>query len=186
MINICFTRTRLWGGLLLALTLLGAGPVQAGEFRYNSATLSIEMKGTIRYGDGHKFSALLRSHPQTERVELSSSLGGEYTSSRAISLEVRRRGLHTVSSSYCHSACAYIWLAGATRSVVGSVVPKIHLPYADATGEALPRLAYEWLGAIGLSDTFAHAVVQSVGPDNTFVKLTPVFLAKYGASPRSF
>ena len=182
MIHACFTKTSLRSGLLFALTLLCAGPVHAGEFRYNGSTNSIEMKGTIHAGDGQTFSELLRSHPETESVQLSSSVGGEYTSSLAISLEVKRRGLNTVSSSYCHSGCAYIWLAGATRSVVGSVVPEIHLPYANATGETYPKLTYEWFEALGLSSTFADAVVQSVGPDNNFVKLTSRFLTKFGAS----
>ena len=182
MIHRCFTKTSLRSGLLFALTLLSAAPVHAGEFRYNSSTRSIEMKGTIRAGDGQTFSMLLRSHPETESVELSSSVGGEYTSSLAISLEVKRRGLNTVSSSYCHSGCAYIWLAGATRSVVGSVVPEIHLPYANATGETYPTLVYEWFEALGLSSTLADAVVESVGPNNDFVKLTPRFLTKFGVS----
>jgi hypothetical protein len=181
MINVCFT-TPLRSGLLFALTLLCAGPVHGGEFRYNGSTLSIEMKGTIHAGDEQTFSSLLRSHPETERVELSSSLGGEYTSSLAISLEVNRRGLNTVSSSYCHSACAYIWLAGATRSVVGSVVPEIHLPYGSTTRDAYPKLTYQWLEALGLSRKFADAVVRSVGPDNNFVKLTPRFLTRSGVS----
>lgn len=170
--------------LLIAVALLGAAPAHAGEFRYNAATNSIEMKGTIRVGDEHKFIALLRAHPETESVELLGSVGGEYTSALDISLEVRRRGLNTVSSNYCHSACAYIWLAGATRSVVGSESPKIHLPYLNETGEALPDLTYAWLEALGLSSTFADAVVRSVGPANDFVRLTPEFLTQFGAFRR--
>lgn len=177
-----FTKVRLRSGPLFALTLLCAGAAHGGEFRYNGANNSIEMKGTIHAGDGQTFSSLLRSHPETQVVELSKSVGGEYTSSLAISLEVKRRGLNTVASSYCHSGCAYIWLAGATRSVVGSVVPEIHLPYENATGQAYPRLTYQWFEALGLSSSFADAVVESVGPDNNFVKLTPRFLTNNGAS----
>lgn len=182
MIHAFFTKAELRVGLLLGLALLGAAPVQGGEFLYHGSTLSIEMRGTIRPGDGTKFSSMLRSHPETQSVELSSSVGGEYTNSLAISLEVKKRGLNTVSSHYCHSGCAYIWLAGATRSVVGSADPEIHLPYANATGETYPKLTYAWLQALGLSSTFADAVVQSVGPDNQFVKLTPRFLSEFGAS----
>jgi hypothetical protein len=169
-------------GLIFALTLLFVGAAHAGEFHYDSATHSIEMKGTILVGDGEKFSSLLQAHPDTENVELSASLGGEYTSSLAMSLEVKKRGLNTVSENYCHSGCAYIWLAGATREVIGSANPEIHLPYANATHEAFPKLTYAWFGALGLSSTFADAVVQSVGPTNSFVKLTPAFIAKFGGS----
>jgi hypothetical protein len=182
MLYACFTKIRRRSGLLFALALLCADAVHGGEFRYNSANNSIEMTGTIRAGDGQTFSSLLRSHPETESVELSNSVGGEYTSSLAISLEVKQRGLNTVSSSYCHSGCAYIWLAGATRSVVGSVVPEIHLPYENATGQTYPRLTYQWFEALGLSSSFADAVVESVGPENNFVKLTPRFLTRFGAS----
>lgn len=182
MTNARLGKTGLHNGLLFALALFCAAPVHAGEFRYQSSNRSIEMKGTIRVGDGQTFSSLLRSHPETESVTLSSSVGGEYTSSLAISLEIKRRGLNTVSSSYCHSGCAYIWLAGAKRSVVGSVVPEIHLPYANATGETYPELTYQWFEALGLSSSFADAVVRSVGPDNNFVRLTARFLTKFGMS----
>jgi hypothetical protein len=167
--------------LFFAIALLCSGTTHAGEFHYNDSTRTIEMKGTIRSGDGLKFSSMLRSHPETEIVELLASVGGEYNSSFEMSLEVKKHGLKTVSSSYCHSGCAYIWLAGVTRKVVGSATPEIHLPYANATGEAFPRLTYAWIEALGLSSTFADAVVQSVGPNNNFVKLTPEFLTKYGA-----
>lgn len=177
MIYAFFTRTR----LLFTLGLICSGPVQAGEFHYNGSTHSIEMRGTIQSGDGTTFSSLLRSHPETQSIELSGSVGGEYTSSLEISLEVKRAGLNTVSANYCHSGCAYIWLAGATRSVVGTANPEIHLPYANATREAYPKLTYAWLEALGLPSTFADAVVQSVGPDNDFVTLTPGFLTKFGA-----
>jgi hypothetical protein len=177
-----FTRSGPRAIMILALALLGAGAAHAGDFRYNGATRSIEMSGTILTEDGQKFSALLRSHPETENVALSSSVGGEYTSSLSISLEVRKHGLATVSSSYCHSGCAYIWLAGATRTVVGSVNPEIHLPYANATRQAYPKLTYAWLQALGLPSTFADAVVRSVGADNHFIALTPAFLARFGAT----
>ncbi len=165
---------------LLALPLLCAAPAIGGEFHYDSASRSIELKGTIRAGDSLKFEELLHAHPETVSVELSSSVGGEYTNSLAMSLEVKKRGLNTVSSNYCHSGCAYIWLAGATRQVVGAA-PEIHLPYANATGETYPRLTYAWLAQLGLSSSFADAVVESVGPDNHFVKLTPGFLTRFGA-----
>jgi len=74
-----------------------------------------------------------------------------------------------------------MWLAGASRSVRGSANPEIHLPYSNATREALPGLTYAWLKALGLPATFADAVVRSVGPDNRFVKLTPAFLTRFGA-----
>jgi hypothetical protein len=181
MFSSLFTKSNLRVTLLFFVPLLCARTVDAGEFRYNGETHSIEMKGTIRTGDGMKFSSLLKAHPETEGIKLLSSVGGEYTSSLEISLEVKRHGLTTVSSNYCHSGCAYIWLAGATRTVVGSANPEIHLPYANATGEVFPKLTYAWLEALGLSSTFADAVVQSVGPDNRFVKLTPDFLTKFGA-----
>ena len=182
MIQSFFTKPNLRAGLLFALTLLCAAPAFGGEFHYDDATHSIEMKGTILAGDGQKFSELLRSHPETERVELLSSVGGEYNSSLQMSLEVRKRGLSTVSANYCHSGCAYIWLAGATRSVVGSANPEIHLPYANATGETYPKLTYAWLKQLGFPSAFADAVVESVGPSNKFVALTPGFLTRFGAS----
>jgi hypothetical protein len=181
MLQIFFVRTRLRLALALAMALFCLGPVHASEFHYNAASRSIEMKGTIVLGDGAKFRALLRAHPQTQSLELLGSVGGEYTSSREISLEVRKRGLNTVSTSFCHSGCAYIWLAGATRTVAGDA-PKIHLPYANASGELYPRLTYSWLAALGLPSRFADAVVRSVGPGNDWVKLTPAFLSRFGGA----
>jgi hypothetical protein len=166
---------------LLATIILTASTSQSAEFRYDSSTASIEMAGTIRVGDDVTFVTLLRSHPETESVVLRGSVGGEYTSSLNMSLEIRKRGLDTVAAGYCHSGCAYMWLAGASRSVRGSANPEIHLPYSNATREALPGLTYAWLKALGLPATFADAVVRSVGPDNRFVKLTPAFLTRFGA-----
>jgi len=182
MFSAFFTRFRLRPALLFVLAVLCAAPAHAGEFRYNSSTNSIEMTGKILAGDWRTFSALLQAHPQTENVELLGSVGGEYQSSLRMSLEVKKRGLNTVAANYCHSGCAYIWLAGATRSVVGSEAPKIHLPYANATGEVYPKLTYDWLEALGLPSSFADAVVHAVGPDNQFVKLTPGFLTRFGAA----
>lgn len=180
MLQIFFAKARLGLALLFGFVLLCAGPAFASDFRYNAATRSIEMQGTILVGDGAKFRALLRAHPETENVELLGSVGGEYTSSLEISLEVKKRRLNTVSTSFCHSGCAYIWLAGATRTNAGDA-PKIHLPYANETGEVYPKLTYSWLNALGLPGRFADAVVRSVGPDNNWVKLTPAFLSKFGA-----
>jgi hypothetical protein len=182
MLNAIFTKPNRRAAALVALVLLCIAPAHAVEFRYNSATLSIEMKGKILAGDGQKFTSLLRSHPEAQNVELLGSVGGEYNSSLEMSLEVKKRGLNTVSANDCHSGCAYIWLAGATRSVVGSANPEIHLPYANATGETYPGLTYAWFEALGLSSSFAHAVVEAVGPDNRFVKLTPGFLTKFGSA----
>ena len=101
-----------------------------------------------------------------------------------MSLEVKKRGLNTVSTNYCRSGCAYIWLAGATRKVVGSANPEIHLPYGNASRQAYPQLTYSWFEALGLPSTFADAVVESVGPNNSFVKLTPAFLSKFGGTTK--
>jgi hypothetical protein len=181
MLQAFFTKAHAGLALLFVAALLGAAPAQASDFNYNAATRSIAMKGTILVEDAAKFRALLRAHPETQSIELLGSVGGEYTSSLEISLEVKKRRLHTVSTSFCHSGCAYIWLAGATRSVAGDA-PKIHLPYANATGEVYPKLTYSWFAALGLSRDFADAVVSGVGPDNNWVKLTPAFLSKFGGS----
>ncbi len=173
--------TRAASALILALLPLCVTPSHASEFRYNETARSIEMKGTIRVGDEVAFSSLLRSYPGTQSVTLLGSVGGEYTSALEISLEIKRYGLKTVSSHYCHSACAYIWLAGASREVTSAAYPKIHLPYLNSTGQALPKLAYAWIKALGLPRALADAVVDGIGPDNAFVKLTPAFLAKSGA-----
>ena len=167
--------------MFFVVAMSGVAGAHAADFKYNKSENSIQMEGRIFAGDGLIFRSLLRSHPQIETVELSRSVGGEYTSSLEISMEIKKRGLNTVSSNYCRSGCAYIWLAGATRKVIGPTNPEIHLPYADATREALPKLTHAWLDALGLSSAFAHAVVRSVGPNNNFVKLTPEFLTKFGA-----
>ena len=109
MIRVLFNKFDFRVALLFAMALLFADPAQAIELRYNDATHSIEMKGKILVGDGMKFSSLLRSHPETENVELSASVGGEYNSSLQMSLEVKKHRLNTVSADYCHSGCAYIW-----------------------------------------------------------------------------
>ena len=184
MFNSFFTKFNWRIPLIFGLALLCAVPVQAGEFRYNSTTRAIEIKGTFHLGDERKFRALLRTHPETRTVKLLSSVGGEYTSALEISLAVKRAGLNTIAAGYCHSGCAYIWLAGASRAVVGADAPKIHMPYANATGEAYPHLTYAWLEALGLSAGFADAAVQSVGPDNRFVRLTPAFLKQFGGFTR--
>ena len=92
--------------------------------------------GRIVADDGDRFRKLVDANPNVKTVVLWNSPGGAGRANDAITEAIESRGLNTVVTGFCVSACAMIFLAGKDRSFgdlepIGSTSLGFHASYVD-------------------------------------------------------
>ncbi|AVF02917.1 MULTISPECIES: hypothetical protein [Devosia] len=100
-----------------------AEPVRFGSFLVDDERPStIVLAGPVRHNAPIDFRRALKAYPQIRTLALHSE-GGDVTAGLLVAQEVFDRGLDTriAPVSYCYSACAYIFFAGAARNVEGQL-----------------------------------------------------------------
>lgn len=118
---------------IIVLATLGAAPAAAETHAYGSFIISDEqptvavLNGPIYSTAPLEFRRLLDEFPGVQTLGLNSD-GGDVTGGLTVALEVHDRAIDTVISEGmgCYSACAYIFLAGASRQVNGEI--GVHMP----------------------------------------------------------
>jgi hypothetical protein len=128
----------------------------------------ISIAGTIWVGDAAKFKRVVEENNITKAIVDLSSTGGAMLEALSIGYQVKDRGLSTRTVNLCTSACAFIWLAGRERNLIGSVGfhtvsvrDKDGILHADPSGNAVVRAYYKNLG---ISETASHWLT-SPGPE---------------------
>jgi hypothetical protein len=76
----------------------------------------IVMSGQVVASDASHFRSLLVAHPAVKTVVLTNSPGGSASANDAITAMIEQHHLKTVVGGYCVSACAMVFLAGASRA----------------------------------------------------------------------
>jgi len=102
--------------LCISPILLGAVPSSAMEMSISGSQLILS--GFINALDYDKFLAHLT--PAVQTVVFTNSPGGVHLIGLAMAREIRRRGLSTVASGYCNSACANAFLGGTERRLANN------------------------------------------------------------------
>jgi ATP-dependent protease ClpP protease subunit len=91
-------------------------------FFYHEEDLStIFLDGAIDSMILWRFANLLDNVPNVTTIVLNSP-GGEVYSALILAKQIERMGLHTVVMGQCHSACAFLYFAGANRTVAAGTV----------------------------------------------------------------
>lgn len=109
--------------ILLSVSLANAE--QDRDYRpfvYHEEDLStIYLDGEIDSGSLWKFASLLDNVPDATTILLNSP-GGEVYAALILAKQIERMGLHTVVLGECYSACAFLYFAGANRTVLKGFV----------------------------------------------------------------
>jgi hypothetical protein len=91
-------------------------PRQASAMTMDVRGDQIVMSGQVVASDAGHFRSLLAAHPAVKTVVLTNSPGGSASANDAITAMIEQHDLNTVIGGYCVSACAMIFLAGASRA----------------------------------------------------------------------
>jgi hypothetical protein len=102
--------------------------------------------GRIVPDDAARFRALVAANPNLKTVVLWNSPGGAAVANDAMTEIIESRGLNTVVTGFCVSACAMVFLAGKDRSYgdlepIGSTSLGFHASYVGGHLAADRRLA---------------------------------------------
>ena len=133
--------------LAAVLTLLASAPAGAAPHRFGSFIVDdqhpnvLVLAGDVTPSAPLDFHRALDEFPQIDVLGLHSR-GGDVLAGLMIALEVLDRGINTqiTTGKACYSACAYIFLAGASRQVDGEL--GTHMPTVE-TMESADRVAVE-------------------------------------------
>lgn len=122
-------------GALVCVMALGI-PAVAADIQVISGDLNqpsfIEINGEIKEGDADRFYEL-SEHIDKAMVVLSSP-GGGVTEALSIASEISIRGFTTFVSATegCYSACALIWVSGASRVMDAKSTIGVHAAYVES------------------------------------------------------
>lgn len=139
--------------LILPLALL-APPALAQE-QY----LHVE-GGTIYFDTGEvpgdwfdieeEFALLVMEHPQVDSVQLTGP-GGNYDISMLIAAKIMEFDLNTIASGECSSACAFMFVAGAERTLMlGAELGFHRIRWREDASMALYEVESEYAGEDGI------------------------------------
>lgn len=120
---------------IIAVLLASVVPAAAETLTYGSFLISDDhptvavLNGPIYSTAPLEFRRLLDEFPDVQTLGLNSD-GGDVTGGLLLALEIHDRAIDTVISAGagCYSACAYVFLAGASRQVNGEI--GVHMPRA--------------------------------------------------------
>jgi hypothetical protein len=165
--------------VLLSINCAVLSAAAAADYAYRATAeghLVLTLTGSITPYDGAAFLAAV-NHREPRIVELAGP-GGDMLSATRIGVIIHERGISTHAIGTCRSACAFIWIAGATMLADEGVEIANHLPVAMAgAGEGMPHhktvAIFGWyLGRLNLSIEMMDA----------FLNLA----TRYGTSPNEY
>jgi hypothetical protein len=140
------------------LTCTFATSIQAAQINTTSAngTQFVTIDGIIREGDDRTFTGLTSALPAGS-VVLFSSQGGSVVQALEIGRTIRMKSFKTAvaSDDLCASACALMWLAGATRFMGATSHIGFHAAYNMVNGKSA--------GESGVGNALVGAYLSQLG-----------------------
>jgi hypothetical protein len=144
-----------WVVSLGLLSALFPPTLAAAEYSYRTnaaGDLVLSLSGPITATDGTVFlNAVNNLEPQVVELE---GPGGDMLSAARIGIIIHERSLATHAVGTCRSACAYIWIAGASMLANEGVTIDNHLPVsiqADVPDDQHLAIFGWYLGKLDLS-----------------------------------
>lgn len=174
------------GLLVLSVAIwsaLAGASVAAEITGFREADLSVvSVSGAIQAGDEERFVAALEAY--TPQIVLLESPGGDLRSALAIGAEIALRGVATYvpEGQGCFSACALIWVAGATRIMAADATIGVHGAYYlvdDIDGTSTPVISSVGNASIGAYLNELGLNLQAIeffvsAPPDGIARLTPL------------
>ncbi len=141
-----------------------------------SGEVILTLSGRITPVDGTMFLDLVnRSAPTIIEIE---GPGGDMLSAARIGVVIHERALATHAIGTCRSACAYIWIAGASMAANEGVQIANHLPVAtEGQFEGMPHHK-----AVAIFGWYLGKLNLSVEMMDAFLNLA----TRYGTSPNEY
>jgi len=134
---------------------IARGNEKPADIRYNSETGRIVINDELRFGSAARFQEVIRSTPQAKVVEVGGP-GGLIWEARWISQQIEERGMDTLVTGRCMSACVDIFASGLKRSMHAKAVVGLHSARStsdQAVAEANRRFS-ERLYRVGVEPRF--------------------------------
>jgi hypothetical protein len=153
----------------LAMAMLAPEPERPYTLDIEGDGTELELAGGLARGTATAFIRALDEHPAVKIVHLNST-GGLVREGERISKEIRRRGLTTVTSVDCMSACTLAFLGGERRLLVRGGRVGFHsasIAGADKDDE-LNESFRAALGNVGASREFIHWATTTSSKDMWF------------------
>lgn len=112
----------------ILLFLMFFSPAISAEFSYNDNTQTLTLVGDIVASDYFRLSSALAVN-DVKYLKMTSR-GGDFSAGLNMGLLIKEYNVGTVASAYCHSSCAYMWLAGQPIMYNLDDIPEvgIHMP----------------------------------------------------------
>jgi hypothetical protein len=114
---------------------IAAGGLRPAEVRYDRDARKLHVSGPITRGSAARFKDVLATAPDAQIVDVSGP-GGLIFEARHISLQIEQRGLDTLISTQCASACVDIFAAGRHRLMHAKALVGLHSARSVAGDEA--------------------------------------------------
>jgi hypothetical protein len=136
---------------------VASGVVRPATITYDPASQRIQLNGPLARGTAVALRDVLAAAPNAHTLELT-SLGGLVDEARWVGIQIERRGMDTLVSDECASACVDIFASGRRRLMYPDALLGLHsassLPSDTAGVEAANREFVERLYKIGVEPRF--------------------------------
>lgn len=190
-------------GLLIAL-LISFIPIQSNAIELSYLDGVVFVTGEFYEGDSDKFIDFVNTISATEKpvfaIDLKNSNGGLFIEAADIGIFIYKNGFKTGVSGYCHSACAFVLLAGnnSNSNIIFFNEPtvSIHPLYCNIECRiSSPNMSREeiiiqshtsygyYMGVIGVPFNLTLNILNFV--EENILYLTPDLLSSYGYSIKS-
>lgn len=146
-----------------------SGNVQPAQVRYEREARLIRLMGALERGSAARFKEVLSAAPDARLVDVSGP-GGLIYEARWISRMIEQRGLDTMVSTECHSACVDIFAAGTRRLMYASAIVGLHSArsFTGGVAEDANRAFNQRLYKIGVEPRFLM-VGSDTPPDDIWI-----------------
>ena len=146
-----------------------SGNVQPAQVRYEREARLIRLSGALERGSAARFQEILSAAPDARLVDVSGP-GGLIYEARWISRMIEQRGLDTMVSTECHSACIDIFAAGTRRLMYASAIVGLHSArsFTGGVAEDANRAFTHRLYKIGVEPRFLM-VGSRTAPDDLWI-----------------
>jgi len=122
--------------LFFAAMLSFAFPANSAKIEYETFDAPdgkyaniIRISGDIVASDFVNFQRLVNAKEEISAILFDSSPGGVLDPGLDIGRLIRKKGLTTIATGYCYSACGLAWIGGSTLIAIGNDAPGFHAAF---------------------------------------------------------
>jgi ATP-dependent protease ClpP protease subunit len=104
---------------------VASGRIKPAQISYSIPTGEIHLRGGLKFGSAARFKEVLDAAPEA-RVVVLDSPGGYIEEAKWIAWQIEQRGMDTLVTRECASACVDIFASGRRRTMYADAVVGLH------------------------------------------------------------